>query len=239
MTLRHLSPVHGFTYLPPANKVCEGYVFMPVCQSFCSQGVGCGYPSMHCMWYPSMQVSRPTPMGEVEGFGWGGSPDSHLEGSWGVWPGGVSRPHPGVCFQAHTQGGLQANTQGSLQGKLRGLAGGSPGSHPGGSWWVWPGGSPGHTQGGVSTGPHQGEVSQHALRKTPPCQQMATAVGSTHPTGMHSCFRNCTSQIMEQPGAALWIALCTMTKLHQWEKILYSIDKTNLKYTLQIFKEFK
>ena len=26
------------TYLPPANEVCEGYVFTPVCQSFCSQG---------------------------------------------------------------------------------------------------------------------------------------------------------------------------------------------------------
>ena len=25
-------------YLPPANKVCEGYVFTPVCQSFCSRG---------------------------------------------------------------------------------------------------------------------------------------------------------------------------------------------------------
>ena len=24
--------------LPPANKVCTGYVFTPVCQSFCSQG---------------------------------------------------------------------------------------------------------------------------------------------------------------------------------------------------------
>ena len=24
--------------LPPANVVCEGYVFTPVCQSFCSQG---------------------------------------------------------------------------------------------------------------------------------------------------------------------------------------------------------
>ena len=27
-------------YLPPANEVCEGYVFTPVCQSFCSQGGG-------------------------------------------------------------------------------------------------------------------------------------------------------------------------------------------------------
>ena len=24
-------------FLPPANEVCEGYVFTPVCQSFCSQ----------------------------------------------------------------------------------------------------------------------------------------------------------------------------------------------------------
>ena len=25
-------------FLPPANEVCEGYVFTPVCQTFCSQG---------------------------------------------------------------------------------------------------------------------------------------------------------------------------------------------------------
>ena len=25
-------------FLPPANEVCEGYVFTPVCQSFQSQG---------------------------------------------------------------------------------------------------------------------------------------------------------------------------------------------------------
>ena len=25
-------------FLPPANEVCEGYAFTPVCQSFCSQG---------------------------------------------------------------------------------------------------------------------------------------------------------------------------------------------------------
>ena len=27
--------------LPPANEVCEGYVFTPVCQSFCSRGKVC------------------------------------------------------------------------------------------------------------------------------------------------------------------------------------------------------
>ena len=31
-----------FHLLPPANEVCEGYVFTPVSQSFCSQRVGGG-----------------------------------------------------------------------------------------------------------------------------------------------------------------------------------------------------
>ena len=28
----------GKKILPPANEICEGYVFTPVCQSFCSRG---------------------------------------------------------------------------------------------------------------------------------------------------------------------------------------------------------
>ena len=36
-------PSCGCLFLPPANEVCEGYVFTPVCQSFCFQaGVGGG-----------------------------------------------------------------------------------------------------------------------------------------------------------------------------------------------------
>ena len=61
-------------FLPPANEVCEVYVFTCVCQSFCSQEE-VGYPSMPCRWYPSMPCRSP-----------GGSSDSH--------PGGVSRPTP-------------------------------------------------------------------------------------------------------------------------------------------------
>ena len=38
------------TFILPTNKVCEGYVFTPVCQSFCSQG---GVVSQH-----ALQVSR-------------------------------------------------------------------------------------------------------------------------------------------------------------------------------------
>ena len=65
--------------------------------------------------------------------------------------------------------GLQAHTQGEVEGS--GL-GGSPGPHPGGKLR----GLQAHTLG----------VSQHALRQTPP-QQMDTAAGYMHPTGMHSC----------------------------------------------------
>ena len=43
--------------------------------------------------------------------------------------------------------------------------------------------------GGVSRPtPWGGGVSQHALRQT--LQQTATAVGGTHPTGMHYCFES-------------------------------------------------
>ena len=82
--------------LPSANVVCEGYVFTPVCQSFCSQGE-C-YPSMPCRWYPSMPCSRSP----------GGSPGPYTKGKLrGIW----SRPTAkgeveGDLVQAHTQGGI-------------------------------------------------------------------------------------------------------------------------------------
>ena len=69
--------------LPPANVVCEGYVFTGVCLS-------------------TRGVSRPTPKGEVEGDqAGGGSLGPHPRGKLrGIWPRGVSRrPHTrgGVC----------------------------------------------------------------------------------------------------------------------------------------------
>ena len=79
---------YALNLLPPANEVCEGYVFTPVCQSFCSQG-----------------VSRATPKGEVEGSGQGvGSPGIHLGGGWEVWPGGSPGPCPGVGLGVWPQG---------------------------------------------------------------------------------------------------------------------------------------
>ena len=46
------------------------------------------------------------------------------------------------------------------------------------------GGLQAHTQGG-SPGPHPGGIPACTEAGTP--QQMATASGGTHPTGMHSC----------------------------------------------------
>ena len=66
--------------LPPANEVCEGYVFTPVCQSFCSWGGGGGIPA--CL--AGLQA---TPKGEVEGSGRGGVSRPTAGGG-----GGVSRP---------------------------------------------------------------------------------------------------------------------------------------------------
>ena len=45
-------------FLPPANEVCEGYVFTPVCQSFCSRGGGGGGRSTRAGTHPG-QVPPP------------------------------------------------------------------------------------------------------------------------------------------------------------------------------------
>ena len=60
------------TFLPPANEVCEGYVFTPVCQSFCSQ-LGGSNPA--CI--AGLQAHT---QGGAEGLGLGGPPGPHLEG---------------------------------------------------------------------------------------------------------------------------------------------------------------
>ena len=38
--MKRIQTLEVCALLPPANEVCEGYVFTPVCESFCSQG-GC------------------------------------------------------------------------------------------------------------------------------------------------------------------------------------------------------
>ena len=48
--------LRDITLLPPTNEVCEGYVFTPVCQSFCSQG---GLPQYMLGYTPPR--SRPPP----------------------------------------------------------------------------------------------------------------------------------------------------------------------------------
>ena len=97
--------LHMMRFLPPANEVCEGYVFTPVCQSFCSWGGGVVVSqhalqvvSQHALQQVSgwggvvsqhaLQVCRPTPKGEVEGDLARGDLQAYTEGG----------------FQAHTRG---------------------------------------------------------------------------------------------------------------------------------------
>ena len=86
------------------------------------------------------------------------------------------------------------------RGKLRGLAGGGGGIQAHSQGEVEGSGLGGlqvHTRG--SPGPHQGGLQAHTQEDIQVCteadtpQQMATAVGGTHPTGMHSCFTRADS----------------------------------------------
>ena len=94
----------------------------------------------------------------------GGSPDTQPGGRLGGLARGWSPgPHPGERFGGSV--GLRLISRGEVGGSGQG-------------------GLQAHTWGGVQA-QAQG-ISQHALRLNPPPQQMATAAGGTHPTGMHS-----------------------------------------------------
>ena len=78
-----------FCFLPPANELCEGYVFTPVCQSFCSEGDCLGSGGGWGVWRGG--CLGPDLQGEVggSGLGWvgvqahiGGDPGQGLEGEY-------------------------------------------------------------------------------------------------------------------------------------------------------------
>ena len=84
-----------------------------------------------------------------------------------------------ILFTGVSQHALQVSVHGGWYPSMHFR---SPGPHPGGklgglAWGV----------GGSRPTPGGWGVSQDALRQIPP-QQTATAVGGTHPTGMHSCL---------------------------------------------------
>ena len=94
-------------------------------------------------------------------------------------------------------GGIPACIAGGIPACLAGLQGtgipaclaGLQAHNQGGSWGVWPGGLQGHTWGCLQA--HTWDCLQaHTWGVSRPDtpQQMATAVGSMHPTGMHSCL---------------------------------------------------
>ena len=97
-------------FIPPANEVCEGYVFTRVCQSFCSW-LGGGIPSCIAGGIPAC----------LAGLQGEGSIPACLAG-----------------LQAHTQGGVEGSGQRGISRPLPGGGGSrptpgrSPGPHPGG-----------------------------------------------------------------------------------------------------------
>ena len=96
-----------------------------------------------------------------------------------------------VCDSVH--GGVSPGPH--PRGRMRGLAGGlSPGPHPGGKLRGLAGGVPRLTSGGwVSTPTPRGVYPSMQWGRPP--QQMATVAGSTHPTGMHSCYSCIAPQV--------------------------------------------
>ena len=137
--------------------------FQRLCFYTCLSTGGC---------YPSIPCSR------SRGGGWYRSMPCRFPG-----------PHWGSKLK-----GIWPTTKGEVEGDL---ARRSPGPHPRGKLrGIWPGGSPGPHPGGVcSQGgkyllwgvPSLGGLLPGGGVETPPI--MATAAGSTHPTGMHSCLK--------------------------------------------------
>ena len=118
----------------------QGNIFSSVCQEFCSQG---GIPACIAGGIPAclaglqgvvsqhaLQVSRPTPKGEVEGLA--------REVCRGVFPG----PHLGGFAGQHLGRVSRSTPRGSAGPHL----GGSPGTHRGGSPGPHLGGIPARTE---------------------------------------------------------------------------------------------
>ena len=80
-------------FLPSANEVCEGYVFIRVCNSVHGGGSPGPYPGGRLR---GLVWGSP---GSYPGEVWGSSQRGlqvHTQGGgWGVWLVGVSRPRPG------------------------------------------------------------------------------------------------------------------------------------------------
>ena len=134
------------------------------------------YPSMPCRWYPSMpcrsprgvysRISRPTPRGKLEGFGWGvsrptlrGKLRGLAWGSPGPHPGGRLRVSGQGVLQAHTLGGgLQAHTWSSSW--TDSALGTTIGDEDGIQAYTW-GGSPGPQLGGLQAHSWRGSPEPH------------------------------------------------------------------------------
>ena len=101
---------------------------------------------------------------------------------------------------------MQCRSPGPLPGeKLRGLTWGVSRPTPGG-WYP----------------------SMHWGRYSPLPQQTATAGGSTHPTGMHSCVE--MFQVRESMNS-LDLSICSTSQTHNTEEPCYHLNYVNIQLT--------
>ena len=177
--LKSTQPFTGLFYMClsfcPQGDVVSQHALQVVSQHACRSRGG-GFPAYLAVLQAHTQgklrglawgVSRPTPKGWVEGSGLGGSPGLHPGGSWGVRPGEVSRPIP------------RGGSWGVWSGVSRPTPGRVSRPTPGGCLQA-------HTWGGLQADT-QGSIPG-CTEADSPHEQMATAAGGTHPSGMHSCL---------------------------------------------------
>ena len=152
-------------FLPPANEVWDKVLFSEACvKNSVQRGVVVSQHALQVVSQHALQVSR-------------GMVSQHALQ--------VSRPTPKGEVERSGFGGFPGPHLGGSPGSYPGE---SPGPHPGELSRPTPrGGLQAHTQRG-SPGPHLGGIPA-CTEADPPPQQMATAVGGTHPTGMHSCVQ--------------------------------------------------
>ena len=117
--------------LPPANEVCKGYVFTPVCQSFCSQGGYLGRCTPRGRYTPPGQVHCPprgryTPLGRY-------TPRQVHHSPWQVHPPWAGKP----LGQVHPPAGTHLPRQVHPPGQVHPQAGTAPQVSP------WAGTPPG------------------------------------------------------------------------------------------------
>ena len=209
-------------YLPPANVVCEGYIFTGVCHSFCSQGA--------CVVIFGGGM-RGFIQGGMHGFIWGGM--------HGFIQGGMCGFIQGRCAWFYSGGGHAWFHSGGMHGFIQGVCVVWFG---GGCGFIW-GGMHGFIQGAcmVLFGGHAWFYSGGAcvvFSVFSDTMRYGQWAGGTHPTGMHSCslYSDITHGVLVFPDSRRLLMKCSI-HLMSLEALLETFPDACLIYTVRPVSE--